>query len=80
MRNVQLKKGKAAKNQIHYVPDATSLNEYEIAWAIAHRSHKKNVEYEVDGDELIEYSFAKGCFHRWVITTVQDNKVVLSSI
>lgn len=80
MRNVQLKKGKTAQNQVHYIPGATKLNEYEIAWAIAKKSQQKNVEYEVDGDELIEYSFAKGCFHRWVITTVQDNQVVLSSI
>lgn len=80
MRNVQLKKGKAAQNRVHYVPGAVSLKEYEIARAIASASKQKNVEYEVDGDELIEYSFAKGCFHRWVITTVHDNQVVLSSI
>lgn len=80
MRNVDLIKSKAAQNQVHYIPDAKRLNEYEIVGVIAKMSQKKNVEYEIDGDELIEYSFAKGFFTRWVILNVKENKVTLSSI
>ena len=80
MRTVDLRKSKTAQKQVHYIPDAKLLNEYEIVGAIAKASQKKNVEYEIDGDELIEYSFSKGFFTRWIILNVKEHKVTLSSI
>lgn len=80
MKNLSIKKARVAQNQVHYITDAKYMRENEIVWAIAQQNQNRHIEYEIDGDELIEYSFNRGMFTRWVVMNVRDNKVILSSI
>ena len=80
MKNDILKKAHVAQNQVHYIQNAQRLHEKEIVRAIAQKNQNQQTFFEIDGDELIEYSLNKKRFTRWIVFMVNENKVVLSSI
>ncbi|OJJ22100.1 hypothetical protein BKI52_08660 [marine bacterium AO1-C] len=80
MKNDTLSKARVAQKQVHYLSNAQKLHEKEIVRAIAKKNQNKQTVFEIDGDELIEYSLNKKKFTRWIVFQVDNNQVILLSI
>ncbi len=80
MKNDILSKARVAQKQVHYLKNAQALHEKEIVRAIAKKNQSRSTIFEIDGDELIEYSLNKKKFTRWIVFQVDENQVMLLSI
>ena len=80
MKNDTLSKARVAQKQVHHLKNAQALHEREIVRAIAKKNQSKQTVFEIDGDELIEYSLNQKKFTRWIVFQVNENQVILLSI